>query len=1116
MANVPANDIFRAIQRPEKLKANPELALTRYQASAIESDPEKPALIIAGAGSGKTELMAIRILWLVANGHVVPENILGLTFTRKAAASFSHRVNAGLRALQATDFWPQTISNGFTPPTISTYNSYANSLFRDAALALGFEPEAPLLSEAQRFQLARQVVLSKATKWGALLEELEVKPEKLAGQVLMLASELNDHERTADEVVKLLSRELSAFEGIPQNSKVGKNKFELTQKALELVQKLQLIPVVAELALEFQTEKHRLGFVDFSDQVLLAKKALAETDLAQTARAAFKHVLLDEYQDTSFLQTQLLAGLFKGLPVYAVGDPNQSIYGWRGASSSNLAEFLSEFRTSQADEVQKFDLPTSWRNPEVVLNLANHIVQPLKTKPDYSQQALVPVASLEARSGAGIGQVELDYLETLQDEADRVADWFQRHFDAARESNPKQLPTAALLLRARSRMPVFVSALQNRGIAVEVVGLGGLLQMPEVVDVISALRVIHSPSNGAALIRLLSGARWRVGAKDIAALNRFARDLAQNHRDEPDGYGADFESSIIDATDILASSDRNWQTGISEVGLERIKDAGALFRRLRQRQGLSLQELVRAVESELWLDIELRANPSRVNPMQNLNAFANIVGNFDANNNSGLGAFLEWLDYAKELERFDAGAGVAQGGMVQVMTIHASKGLEWDLVAVADRSRRKKQIPEDFPPEFDPLTELNDIEFWAESGTDGWLQPGKLPYALRGDQASLPELTFEGIEYQKEAVDERLGDFKNWVAQMMEREERRLMYVAITRSKQQLLVTGSRFRSEAGTRYYPDQYLEQLLVLNHDQLSKNPDIKRIWHLTEATASRFAETSSWPLQPIGRRNQDAFDRAVSESSEWQSRPDALGEDLAQQIDILLAERAARVERLSEVELPVRISASRFKDFVTDPIELAAKFKRPTPERPYKSTMQGTLFHSWIEQRFAKSSRLDDEQFTDSILRLDLDSDLEDFQSLSAEELELCARNFESSRWNGLTPREVECEVQVTIDNNTFVCKMDAVFDTNDGVEIIDWKTGKLPDESNPEEMRLRTLQLALYRMAYSALTGIPESQIQVSLFFVNHGKEIRPSKVPDRIEILELWKRELISKLASAN
>lgn len=1112
MAKVRANDIFRAIQKPDKLKANPGLALTGYQSAAIESDPALPSLIIAGAGSGKTELMAIRILWLVANRYAKPENILGLTFTRKAAASFSHRVNSGLRALQATDFWPAELEAGFTPPAISTYNSYANSLFRDAALALGFEPEAPLLSEAQRFQLARQVVINKASKWGDLLEQVDVKPEKLAGYVLSLAGELNDHERSAEEVSQLLRSEIQFFDGIPQNSKVGKNKFELTQKAKELIQKLELIPVIADLAQEFQIEKHRLGFVDFSDQVLLAKKALAETDLAESARSLYQHVLLDEYQDTSYLQTQLLAGLFKGLPVYAVGDPNQSIYGWRGASSSNLAEFLSEFRQSEAQEVQKFDLPTSWRNPEVVLSLANEVVKPLKVKPDYSSQNLVPVAELEPRTGANEGQVELDFLETLQDEADKVASWFESHFETARENGDRKLPTAALLLRARSRMPIFVSALQNRGIAVEVVGLGGLLQMPEVVDVVSALKAIHSPANGAALIRLLSGARWRVGAKDIAALNRFARQLAKNHADEDDGYGADFESSIIDATDVLATSNREWHTDISEAGLERIKDAGQVLRRLRQRQGLSLQELVRAVESELWLDIELRANPSRINPMQNLNAFANIVGSFDSNNNSGLGAFLEWLEYAKDLERFDSGAGVAQGGMVQVMTIHASKGLEWDLVAVADRSRRKKQFPAEFDTEYDPLTSLNNIEFWGESGADGWLQPGKLPFSLRGDKASLPQLSFAGIEHQKEAVDERLQEFKSWVAQMLEREERRLMYVAVTRSKENLLVTGSRFRSEAGTKYYPDQYLEQLLVLKHSQLKKNPDIRRVWHMDEVANSRFTQTASWPLHPIGDRNRKAFDRAVSESVDWKSRPDALGADLAEQIEMLLEERAARAERLNEVELPVRISASRFKDFVNDPDALAARFKRPVPEQPYKSTMQGTLFHSWIEKRFAKSARSDDGQYPDAEYRFDLDADQEDIE-LSAEQLQVCAENFEASRWFGIEPREVECEVQVTVGANTFVCKMDAVFDTEDGVEIIDWKTGKLPDESDEHEMRLRTLQLALYRMAYSALTGIPEEKIQVSLFFVNHGKEIRPARVPSTEELLGLWRSELLDKLS---
>jgi DNA helicase-2/ATP-dependent DNA helicase PcrA len=338
------------------------------------------------------------------------------------------------------------------------------------------------------------------------------------------------------------------------------------------------------------------------------------------------------------------------------------------------------------------------------------------------------------------------------------------------------------------------------------------------------------------------------------------------------------------------------------------------------------------------------------------------------------------------------------------------------------------------------------------------------------------------------------------------------MYVAVTRSKENLLVTGSRFRSEAGTKYYPDQYLEQLLGLKHAQLKKNPDIRRVWHLDEVANSRFTQTASWPLHPIGDRNRKAFDLALSESVDWQSRPDALGLDLSEQIEMLLEERAARAERLNEVELPVRISASRFKDFVSDPEALAARFKRPVPEQPYKSTMQGTLFHSWIEKRFAKSSRSDDSQYPDVDYRFDLDSDREDTE-LTAEQLLVCAKNFEASRWFGIEPREVECEVQVTVGTNTFVCKMDAVFDTEDGVEIIDWKTGKLPDESDEKEMRLRTLQLALYRMAYSALTGIPEEKIQVSLFFVNHGREIRPAKVPSTEELLGLWKSELLDRIS---
>lgn len=136
--------------------------LTPEQRSAVENAPtDSASLVVAGAGSGKTELMSVRVLWLVANRICKPEQILGLTFTRKAANELNRRIYDGLIRLRDSELWPENLEYDFTPPTISTYNSYANRVFREWALPLGYDDNVRLISEAASFQLAREVVFQR-------------------------------------------------------------------------------------------------------------------------------------------------------------------------------------------------------------------------------------------------------------------------------------------------------------------------------------------------------------------------------------------------------------------------------------------------------------------------------------------------------------------------------------------------------------------------------------------------------------------------------------------------------------------------------------------------------------------------------------------------------------------------------------------------------------------------------------------------------------------------------------------------------------------------------------------------------------------------------------------
>ena len=197
--------------------------------------------------------------------------------------------------------------------------------------------------------------------------------------------------------------------------------------------------------------------------------------------------------------------------VTAVGDPNQSIYGWRGASATTLTRFPREF-ADERGEAQVLPLRTSWRNDHAILDVANTTSTPLRS---------AIVAPLRARPDAGPGRVEAARLETTEDEAAYVADWVARRWRSP--SGRRTNLSAAVLCRKRAQFPLVVEALKARDLPVEVVGLGGLLLTPEVNDLVSLLWVVQDPSRGDRLMRLLTGPFCRLGPADLDGLASWAR-----------------------------------------------------------------------------------------------------------------------------------------------------------------------------------------------------------------------------------------------------------------------------------------------------------------------------------------------------------------------------------------------------------------------------------------------------------------------------------------------------------------------------------------------------------------------------------------------------------------
>lgn len=1033
---------------------------TEQQRAVIEAELS-PSLVVAGAGSGKTETMANRVLWLLANDKVRPSDILGLTFTRKAAGELAARIRERIAELAkagmlADDYDP------FEAPTVATYNSYANAIYRDNAIVLGRESDGAVLGEAAAWQLARNVITKSKDQ---RLPDLGKNLEPVTKAVLTLARAIS--ENVVDpEAVRDFAARFGSIADLPYGSTRGRY-----EGVADLAQAVGSLDILVDLAGEFDRAKTTRGLVEYSDQVALALEIVRkQPKVAVEERDKYRVVLLDEYQDTSVVQTWLLAELFAGHPVMAVGDPNQSIYGWRGASASNLDDFARAFGAADS----RFALSTSWRNGHRILEAANALVAPL------AATSRVKVERLEASPTATSLPIDAVFPETVADEAAAAAQWLKVRL--ARPRRDGKPPSAAMLFRTRKSQAFFLEALRNEEIPFHVLGISGLMAEPEIADLVSALSVVHDPTAGLELIRLLAGSRWRIGVQDLHALNRLAswlrdRDYAQQPLDDDvkqrmrmsvaGGEGG----SIVDALDFVAAArpDHGMLAGFTEVGVERLRDAGRVLARLRSRVGLDLRDFVAFVMQELQLDIEVAANEYRPLGNATIEALFDALGGYLAIDDvASLGGFLSWLREAELREDLSPRPEDPEPGTVQILTIHGSKGLEWDLVVVP------RFVEDELPGK--PI-----------EGFQGWLSFGQLPWPFRGDAAELPRFDWESATSRKEIVDEQKR-FAEAVRARSIDEERRLAYVGVTRARHALFVSGSFWATQVKART-PSLFLRELEASGV-----------IGALPAATAFEAnplgddLEQLRWPLDPLGDR------RAIVEraAEEVLAADPSIDGPWKRQLELLIEERRLRLGATERVTMPTRVPASRFKDYVTDPAAVASSLRRPMPQKPYRATQLGTLFHSWVENRYGVGG--DSEELDALVSEIDSDDFADD------AELERLQATFEASPWASRKPIDVEREIHLPFDDRIVICKIDAVYANGDRFEIVDWKTGKAPRDA--QDLEDKQLQLALYRLAYSRWRGIDPDLIDAVFYYVADDAVIRPERIFSERELLALWRESV--------
>jgi DNA helicase-2/ATP-dependent DNA helicase PcrA len=1019
---------------------------TDEQVAVIEA-PLGPAVVIAGAGSGKTETMAARVVWLVANGQVRADQILGLTFTRKAAAELTGRVRRRLAGWRRTLAPDERDALG-EDPTVLTYAAYAGRLVAEHGLRIGVEPSARLISPAVSWQLADRAM---RTYVGSVPDSIGM-PSSLTAYIEALAADLADHLVGTDEVGAFCTRVREAIAALPAGPKYDGTVGRLTDA---LHERLALLPMLDAYA----TAKADLDAVDFSDQMVFAARLGERHEVQVAERQRFAAVLLDEYQDTGHAQIVMLSGLFgAGHPVTAVGDPFQSIYGWRGASAGNIGRFPMQFPAADGTPAAQFPLSTSWRNDRAVLESANTVAAPLRAEHPGT-------VALTASPAAGPGEVRVGFWSTNFDEARWLAERLRTAWDAL-DPNGAEPRTAAVLVRRRTQIPAVLEALLAAGLPVEVVDLGGLLLTPEVADVVATLQVLADMQGGPGLLRLLTGARWRIGPRDLQALQRQARRLAN-----PDGVvGRGERGSIVEALDDLGDPRQ-----YSVDGYDRMHRLAGELRALRRRLAAPLPELVADIEHTLGLDVEVAARPDRrVVGRRHLDRFLDEAARFALEaDQATLAAFLAYLDAAEKEEAGLAAAEVeVDADRVQVLTVHGAKGLEWQLIA---------------------LPGLSESIFPSAQSAPNWTRSRQLlPAPLRGDRADLPEWNVAGVSSRKEAHTS-LEAYADAVKQRQRTEERRLAYVGVTRAKSLLLASGYAWDPGRAKPLAPSVFLDELRV---------GAVVDEWAEPDASNPLDADPVPvvWPFDPLGSRRADV-EHAAGLVAAARTGPAALPlgdprwRDWGTDIDALLAERARRAAgEQYEVPLPGQLSVSALVAIRADAAHFARRLRRPLPQRPAPLARRGTAFHLWLEQRWAGDRLLDIDELPGAAdAEVGADADLDQLRAA-----------FETSRWAGLMPVEVEVPFEMVIAGVVVRGRMDAVFrDPDDpGPEtaprwlVVDWKTGALPTGAAKDAA---AVQLAAYRIAWARLQGVAEDDIgrvRAGFHYVRAGQFVEPAALLD--------------------
>lgn len=1246
-----------------------EFPPTPEQTAVITSDA--PAmLVIAGAGSGKTTTMSQRIAWKILSGQVRPDQVLGLTFTHKAAGELAqnayeeienakrklsarsmkkthqsqttdifgkYRVSAEnenfqeglnlsstsshlpqntlfqdesstsifaendieqttseLQVAQCDDEYADFIHDELNRPNISTYNSFAAELATSYAMLIGEDPRSRLITDAERWQIMEDIV-----------KDNPVVPEKdeilqsasndlIIASALKLASAIIDNDVAIADLRRYLQDEISAITQLAdagslnrkpfRSSEASKGFSELKSSLESLKFRIALLPYIES----YFAYKKEHSVIEFADQISWATKILITSpEVTEKLRAQYKLVLLDEYQDTSVNQAKFLAQAFKGVEsVCAVGDPNQAIYGWRGASANALADFIDYFDVKSEDQLTLY---TSFRNPNSVLRAANKITEGFQKTADVTDlyaefgdlgeldrpwihepivkldKTNLKLPILKPRPNAPEGKVLHLHRHLRQDSyqamAAQIKHDFTRLSSSAAFAEKGLAPTGAVLIRTHAIAEDIANALRENGLDPEIVGGTPVITMPEIRAIRSLLQLSVSETRNDCLVYLFN--YFALGSADISVFSSLRKRLAKlfaTNIPQNDSLQSGTELNLVQVLEFFTEKraqqtmlsaavpetenqiavneqkSNNYQidslltqfaSEVSTAGLNRIEYLASAILQIRQSIALPLPTIIRKAAKLLQLPLLIASRPEGQAKVSGaINMFAQMSADYTAAGRSnGLSGFLQWIDEVETRERtgqdnpgddlalvevLDENAEIP--GKVTILTVHAAKGLQWDVVA----------IPELVANKFDDKT---------KRGLNPWhTSKNKLPDPLRADCEHIPSFSVQDIHFLTDDLIMRKGEagcryydyLKRKLVKYYSDEQRRLAYVAFTRPKYSLILCSydyenikaaikalAQLKSESSSKngkskqasWKPTElstFLTELLPASVEEAESGAQYCQSGPTNESPFETDLEFTNWAEQFVAsdELNELTQTSLATESIYWPSDVDRslaasavasfqIPDDIACQIISEVQNNLALLQD-ETIQQPTKtgeisyFTASGIVGLIDNPTEFFRHQLRPIPLQPLASARRGTVVHAQIANYYQMPQRFNLDEITD-LQEMKIDT----AQMMLDTQVQKLYARFEQSRFAKLKPIAIETSVELVIAEKPVRCVIDAVFDTSNqmgthSVTIVDWKSGKRPSDA---DLAARRFQLALYRHAWSHSTSTPVEDIDACFYYL---------------------------------